>query len=315
MHPFRTTARTVTAACLAAALAGTVAACGGSAGNGARTIGFVNADNLEFHRCLEAGVRDQATASSLDLVTSNSGHDPAKEQSGVEDMIVRRVDAIVLQTVNVDSLEGAVAKANAAGIPIFLTSVGGPNMDQVAGAELSDVLTTGKKAATWINEDSAGQRADVAIVAGTPGAASDLFIKGFKSQLAGSATVVFEQPGNFQRAKAQEVAENLLQSQPGVRYVFVPNEEMAFGVLTAFENAGRSDIKIVTNGGTEQGLKATEQGKFAMLVASSPYALGVKAVRTMGELLATPQDGPVIDQIPTTVVTRNNIADAPSYCG
>ncbi|WP_216915627.1 sugar ABC transporter substrate-binding protein [Nocardia noduli] len=315
MNTLRSTVRTVTTACLAITLAGALSACGGTAGNGARTVGFVNADNLEFHRCLEAGMRDQASTASLNLVTANSAHDPVKEQSNVEDMIVRQVDAIVLQTVNVDSLTGAVAKANAAGIPIFLTSVGGPNMDQVAGAELSDVLTTGKKAAVWINEDAAGQRTDVAIVAGTPGAASDLFIKGFKSQLANTATVVFEQPGNFQRAKAQEVAENLLQSQPRVRYVFVPNEEMAFGVLTAFENAGRSDIKIVTNGGTEQGLRAVEQGKFSMVVASSPYELGVKALRTVTELLVTPQDKPVIDQIPTTVVTRNNLTDAPSYCG
>ena len=230
-------------------------------------------------------------------------------------MIVRQVDAIILQTVNVDSLKGAVSKANAADIPIFLTSVGGPDMDDVAGAELSDVEVTGEKSADWINTDSGGQPVDVAIIAGAPGAASDLFVKGFKSKLGQPATVVFEQPGMFQRAKAQEVAENLLQSQPGIKYVFVPNEEMAFGALTAFENAGRNDIKIVANGGTDAGLAAVEEGKFAMIVASSPYQLGQKSISTMSGLLDAPKDDPVIGEIPTTVVTKENIADAPAYCG
>ncbi|MCR1782704.1 sugar ABC transporter substrate-binding protein [Nocardioides carbamazepini] len=312
--------RILTAALAATAATTSLAACGSGSDSGdsddaAYAIGFVNADSLDFHQCLEAGIDDQAQTVPVEVVHANSARDPAKEQANVEDMIVRQVDAIVLQTVNIDSLEGAIAKAVAADIPIFLTSVGGPDMAGVAGAELSDVQHTGEVSAEWLNEDSAGQDVDVAIIAGAPGAASDLFVGGFKSALGPHATVVFEQPGMFQRAKAQEVAENLLQSNPDVDYVFVPNEEMGFGALTAFENAGRSDIKIITNGGTEDGLEATSEGRFAMLVASSPYELGVKAVSTMVDLLENPTDEPVIGQIPTTVVTKDNVDDAPSYCG
>ncbi|MDQ6522193.1 sugar ABC transporter substrate-binding protein [Nocardioides sp. LHD-245] len=310
--------RILTAVLTATVATSTLAACGSGtdeAGDTAYTIGFVNADSLDFHTCLEAGIDHEAQSVPVEIVHANSTRDPAKEQANVEDMIVRQVDAIVLQTVNIDSLEGAIAKAVAADIPIFLTSVGGPDMAGVAGAELSDVKHTGEVAAQWLNEDSAGKDVDVAIIAGAPGAASDLFVGGFKSALGPEAKVVFEQPGMFQRAKAQEVAENLLQSHPDVQYVFVPNEEMGFGALTAFENAGRSDIKIITNGGTEEGLEATSEGRFAMLVASSPYELGVKAVSTMVDLLEDPRDEPVIGQIPTTVVTKDNVDAAPAYCG
>lgn len=310
-------ARLSTAAVLTTALTACGSDDGGAAGGAddGFTIGFVNADNLDFHQCLRAGVDAEAEKRGVEIVEANSIRDPGKEQSNVEDMIVRQVDAIVLQTVNIDSLEGAIANANAADIPIFLTSVGGPDLDSVAGAELSDVRQTGERSAAWLAEDAAGQDVKVGIIAGAPGAASDLFIAGFKSKLPTTASVVFEQPGMFQRAKAQEVTENMLQSNSDVDYVFVPNEEMAFGALTAFENAERSDIKIIANGGTEKGLEATADGRFAMLVASSPYDLGAKAIATVTDLLENPEDEPVIGEVPLTVVTKENVADAPPYCG
>lgn len=314
------TARVLACAALAGA---TLAACGsdgGSAGDdggndASRKIGFVNADSLDFHTCLDKGVEGAAKAASVEVIKANSTRDPGKEQANIEDMIVRKVDAIILQTVNIDSLTGAVAQANAADIPIFLTSVSGPDKDKILGAELSDVFHNGELAAEWVEKDAAGADAEAAIIAGAPGAASDLFVKGFRKTLPDNVSVVFEQPGMFQRAKAQEVAENLLQSKPGVSYVFVPNEEMAFGAATTFANAGRDDIKIIANGGTEKGLEAVESGAFAMLVASSPAELGKKALETTVAQLESEAKEPVIGEIPLTVITKDNIADAPSYCG
>ncbi|WP_229053497.1 sugar ABC transporter substrate-binding protein [Aeromicrobium sp. Leaf350] len=307
-------------ACMALA-GGSLAACGTDSGEGggssedSYTIGFVNSDTLDFHTCLEEGLTKAADGASVEVISANSARDPGKEQSNIEDMIVRQVDAIILQTVNIDSLTGAVAQANAAGIPIFLTSVSGPDKTKILGAELSDVFHNGELAAQWLEEDAAGDDVDAAIIAGAPGAASDLFVKGFREALPDSVDVVFEQPGMFQRAKAQEVAENLLQSNPDVSYVFVPNEEMAFGAATAFANAGRDDIKIIANGGTPEGLEAVESGQFAMLVASSPADLGKKALETTVDQLEADAPEPAIGEIPLTVVTKDNVADAPSYCG
>lgn len=288
---------------------------GSEADSSSLKIGFVNADTLEFHKCLEKGADTAATKQKVELIKANSTRDPGKELSNVEDMIVRQVDAIVLQTVNIDALKNAVAKANAAQIPIFLTSVVGPDKETILGAVLSDVEENGRMSAEWLNKDSAGAAVKVGIIAGAPGASSDLFVSGFKGALGPKAEVVFQQPGMFQRAKAQEVAENLLQAQPGVNYVFVPNEEMAFGALTAFKAAGREDIKILTNGGTPAGLAAVKDKGFAVLVASSPADMGSMAVSSTVDLLTKKGDQEKLHEIPLTIITPDTVTTAPKYCG
>jgi energy-coupling factor transporter ATP-binding protein EcfA2 len=45
------------------------------------------------------------------LCTANSHQNPGAELSDIEDMISRNVDALIVQTVNVDSLKGDIAKA------------------------------------------------------------------------------------------------------------------------------------------------------------------------------------------------------------
>lgn len=301
-------------------LALSLAACGDESGSGSGsgeekvTLGFVNADTIDFHTCLEKAMELEAAAAGAEIIVANSTRDPAKELANVEDMIVRNVDAIILQTVNIDSLEGSVEKANAAGIPIFLTSVLGPDPSKILGAILADVEQSGRFSGEWLSEDADGEPVKAAIIAGAPGAASDLFVKGFKEALSDNVEVVFEQPGMFQRAKAQEVAENLLQSHPEVEYVFVPNEEMAFGALTAFETANRSDIKILTHGGSPAGLEALQEGKFVTTVSSTPKDIGHMAVEATLALLENPESVEKIQQIPTQLVTADNIEDARPYC-
>lgn len=308
--------RSVAAVATAALLSFSLAACGksDSAGDDKITIGFVNADTLEFHTCLDKAMELEAEAKGARLITANSTRDPAKELSNVEDMIARNVDVIILQTVNIDSLQGSVAKANAANIPIFLTSVLGPDPSKILGAILADVEQSGRLSGEWLTADADGKPVKAAIIAGAPGAASDLFVKGFKSALSDNVEVVFEQPGMFQRAKAQEVAENLLQSKPDVQYVFVPNEEMAFGALTAFEAAGRKDIKILTHGGSPAGIQALREGKFATTVSSSPKDIGHMAIESAIALLENAGSVEKIQQIPTALVTADKIDQARPYC-
>lgn len=278
------------------------------------TIGFVNANTLEYHTCLEKGISEAADELGVDLRVSNSAADPAKEQTNVEDFLAQGVDAVVLQTVNVDSLAQAVAKANAASIPIFMTSVAGNPDADILGAVVANFSASAAMLADWANEDSGGAAAKVAIIAGAPGAASDLFVNGFKDAVDDNLEIVFEQPGMFNRAKAQEVAENLLQSNPDVQYVYVPNEEMAFGALTAFQAAGRDDIKILANGGTDAGLQAVTDGGFAVMTADSAYEIGHLAL----ESVVTALNGEQIEKIQRSepfLVTPDTVADAPAYCG
>lgn len=277
-------------------------------------IGFINGANNEWGTCLENGVEAAAAAEGVELLVANSDTDAAKETANIEDMITRGVDAIVLNTVSVDAMTGGIQKANAADIPVYLVAVVPEDLSGVLGATVVDLPGVGALAAGWIAEDAGDQEVDVAVVAGAPGAASDFVVAGFTGALPESATVVAEQPGMFNRAKAQEVAENIIQAQPDVDYVFVLNEDMAFGVRTALDAAGATEVKIVTMNGTEPGLAAVEDGQFSATVSDSAADLGARSIENALALLDGSSSEKVF-QMPTTLITADNLDEATAFCG
>ncbi len=285
---------------------------GGESADGSVKIGFVNGANTEFHTCLLKSITHEAEANDVELLTANSNQNPGTELSNIEDMISRQVDALVVQTVNVDALENDIAKAKAAKIPIFLTSVITDDPSQILGAAVVDLKTVGKLDAEWVAKDAGGKPAEAAVIAGAPGAASDLLAGGFKDNLPANVKLVADQPGMFNRAKAQDVAENMIQANPGLDYVFVANEEMAFGALNAFQ-AAKANVKIVTTNGTKTGLEAVKDGRFAATVANSPTVTGQLAVKNTLALLKGGQ-ADKIAQVPITLITKDNVDEAPQYC-
>ncbi|MFF5083664.1 sugar ABC transporter substrate-binding protein [Actinoplanes sp. NPDC000266] len=309
--------RSVSALAAIALCATSISACdSGSEAEGSGgesvTLGFVNGANTEFHTCLLKAVEAQASASGAKVISANSKQDPGTELSNIEDMISRNVDALVVQTVNVDALKNDIAKAKSANIPIYLTSVITDDTSSILGATVVDLGKVGALDAEWIAKDAGSEPAEVGVIAGAPGAASDIMVKGFTGGLPANVKVVANQPGMFNRGKAQDVADNMIQAHPNLKYAFVANEDMAFGVLEAFKAAGKS-VKIVTVNGTEQGLEAVKDGRFSATVSNSATDIGQGAVKNVLALLDE-QPAEKIAQAPIKLITKDNVAEAPKYC-
>ncbi|MDQ4114901.1 MAG: sugar ABC transporter substrate-binding protein [Actinomycetota bacterium] len=301
-----------------AALALSLSACSGSSdssegGEDAITIGFVNGSNTEFHTCLQAAIEEQAAEEGAEIITANSKQDPGTELANIEDMLSRNVDLLMVQTVNVDALANDIARAKAADVPIFLTSVLPEDLSGVLGAQIVPLAEVGKLDAEWVAEDAAGKPVEAAVIAGAPGAASDVLVGGFTDALPENVEVVANQPGMFNRSKAQEVAENIISSHPDLGYAFVANEDMAFGAANAFKAAGK-DVKIVTSNGTDAGLEALQNGTFSAIVSNSALITGHQAVQHALDLLEDPRGSERIGKTPIELITKENAADAPRYC-
>ncbi|MFD6424476.1 sugar ABC transporter substrate-binding protein [Streptomyces sp. NPDC060198] len=315
-----------TRSALATAVAlGTIAVlggCGSGSGPGdgsAVTLGFVNGDTSEFATCLQKAVERTAKQEGARLLLANSHQEAGKELSNIEDMITHGVDALVVQTVNVDALEGAVAHAESAGVPIYLTSVATDDVSGILGAAVVDLHRLGEMDAGWVAKDAGGKPVKVGVVAGAPGAASDFMVSGFTEALPAGADVVANQPAMFNPVKAQDVAQNMIQAHPDLDYVFVANEEMALAVRKTFDAAGAHDVEIVTENGTDAGLAAIRDGRLSATVANSPKVIGETAIERTLALLddGAPESGKAADKItdiPLTMVTAENADDAPQYC-
>ncbi|MFF0183737.1 sugar ABC transporter substrate-binding protein [Streptomyces sp. NPDC005244] len=305
---------------LFAAVAGTtlvLSGCGGDDNAGTQSgdiaIGFVNGADTAFHTCLQKAVEQTAKKKGAKVYTANSHQNSGTELSNIEDMISRDVSALIVQTVNVDALKGDIAKAKAAGVPIYLTSVATDDADDILGAAVVDLKKVGSLDADWIRTDAAGKDVKVGVVAGAPGAASDLLVGGFTKELPATAKVVANQPGMFNPVKAQEVAENMIQAHPDLDYAFVANEEMGFAVRKAFDAAGAKDVRIVTVNGTDEGLAAVRDGRFSATVANSAMVIGQTAVEDTVGLLGKEKVDKIAN-IPLLLVTKDNLTKAPQYC-
>ncbi|MFJ9055044.1 MULTISPECIES: sugar ABC transporter substrate-binding protein [unclassified Streptomyces] len=297
----------------AAGLALVLSGCGaGASDDGSVSLGFVNGGDTEFHTCLQASVEDTAEAEDAELYTANSHQNPGTELSNIEDMISRDVDALIVQTVNVDALKGDIAKAKSANIPIFLTSVVTDDPTDILGAVVVDLKQVGELDAGWVGKDAAGKPAEAGVIAGAPGAASDLLVNGFTKALPDNVEVVANQPGMFNAAKAQDVAENMIQAHPDLAYAFVANEEMAFGALKAFQ-AAEADVKIVTVNGTDRGVAAVKDGRFAATVANSAMTTGRIALTNTLALLDKKKTDKIAST-PISLITADNVSSAPQYC-
>ncbi|MFF3500075.1 sugar ABC transporter substrate-binding protein [Streptomyces sp. NPDC003247] len=277
------------------------------------TLGFVNGGTSEFHTCLQESVRLTARNNNVELLTANSRQDAETEAANIEDLIASDVDALIVQTVDVDALKGDIAEARKAGVPIFLTSVTPDDTSDILGAVVVDLEEVGKLDAGWIEKDAGGRAVSVGVIAGAPGAASDVLVDAFTDGLPDSAEVVASRPGMYDPDTARTVAADMVRAHPDLDYAFIANEEMAFAARKAFDAAGAQDVRIVTVNGTDEALAALKDGRFSATVSNSAADTGELAVENVISLLRN-ERADKIEATPVRLVTADNADTAPLYC-
>src|ERR1043166_6488306 len=123
MPPFRSILRSPSAHVLLLAML-SLLACGGDAARPSRVVGVTLLTREdEFYRELEDGLRKAAAAHGYRLIVTSGDRDLARQQSQIDDFIVRKVDAIIVCAVDSKGIGPAIEKANSAKIPVFTADI------------------------------------------------------------------------------------------------------------------------------------------------------------------------------------------------
>ncbi|BDU19317.1 ribose ABC transporter substrate-binding protein RbsB [Dyella sp. GSA-30] len=282
------------------------AASSSSAAGGNKTIGLaISTQNNPFFVELKDGAQKAAAAAGLQLVVVDAQDDPARQISGVEDLIQKKVGVILLNPTDSSALAGAVQSANNAHIPVVTLdrAVDGAN---VASHIASDNLAGGAMAAKFLSEQLQG-KGNVLELQGVPGtsAARDRG-KGFDDEAQKDGLkIIAQQPANFDRADGLSVTENLLQAHPDANAIFAQNDEMALGALRALDSGKHGNIIVVAFDGTPDGIKAVKDGKMAATVAQQPGEIGRLGVETAQKLLGNQSVDKSI-AVPLKLVTKDS---------
>ena len=238
--------------------------------------------NNPFFVTLRDGAQKAADAAGTKLIIVDAQDDSAKMTAGIEDLITKKVSAILINPTDSDAVVPAIQKANDSGIPVF-TVDRGSNGGTVVSHIASDNVAGGSMAAEFLCNAIGGQGNVVELqgVAGTS-AARDRG-QGFNDYMTASCpgvTIVAQQTANFNRDEGLTVFENILQAQPDIAGVFAHNDEMILGAIQAAEAANRTGIVFVGFDAIDDAVQAVKDGKLAATVAQQPAEMGRLAVET-----------------------------------
>ncbi|MBO9361644.1 MAG: ribose ABC transporter substrate-binding protein RbsB [Thermoflexus sp.] len=264
--------------------------------------------NNPFFVTLKEGAERAAAQYGVKLIVVDAQDDPAKEAANIEDLIQKKVSALLINPTDTKAVVPSIQKANQAGIPVFTVdraAEGGEIVSHIA----SDNVAGGQMAAEFLCKALNG-KGNVVELEGIPGtsAARDRG-KGFNDYLKEKCPgleVVARQPADFNRAKGLQVFENILQAQPQIDGVFAHNDEMVLGAIQAAEAAGRTGIIFVGFDAIDDAVKAVKEGKLAATVAQQPAEMGRLAVEMAVKYLRGEKVEKFIP-VPLSLVTKDTV--------
>lgn len=295
------------------------------------TIGYSVATlSNPFFQGMTKGVVDAVKADpKLTLVNTSAQGDANTQASQVQDLINRKVDALIINPINAQAIVPIVKAANKAGIPVFTLDRGaacGPC--QVNFLETNN-LKLGKEGADYIAAQLKkrygsikGNVVDLEGLLGTT--AGDDREAGFTKEIEVLAKanpglkVVARQEGGFDAEKSFNAMTNIMTANPQIDAVFNGNDDNAVGSLRAIRQANRAvpigdpkHIVVVGIDGTEQALTSIRQGTLDATLSQNPLTMASQSVKYVAQYLGGKKTGiPQHAYWPYLLLTKANV-DSP----
>lgn len=222
----------------------------------------------------------EAAGHKFTLVTAGDETAVSTQVTQIEDLIAKKVDAIIVNPMDANAVIPALQKAKDAGIPVILvdSTIAAGNEALYLTYVGTDNFNAAKIGAGKLTE-SLGNTGRVVIVRGANGnSVGDARVAGFKAGLGDGIEIVAEQPGDWSNDIAKQVTENMLQANPQVDGLFTASDVMLDGILQAMEDAKREDIKIMSFDGSDDAFDLIEEDLVLGTMAQFPDEMGRIAV-------------------------------------
>jgi len=267
----------------------------------------------------ENAEEEAASFDDVEFVLLEGTNDSAAQVSQVEQLMADDPHALIILPHEGDPLTPVALEAMERGIPVV-------NVDREFATEGAyrtwiggDNYGIGVSAANFIAEqlDCQGNVVEIQGLAGI--SVTEERTAGFGdtiSQLCGDGIqIVAQQPADFLPDQGLEVMETILQAEPDIDAVYTHDDDMAMGVVSAIENAGREDEMILTGaGGSREAMELIrEGGLYAATFLYNP-SMSASAVR-VARLIALGQgfdelvepEVPSRIELPASTVTQDNV--------
>ena len=294
---------------------GSLLAAGLASGAGAQTSGgevlavFTKNQTNPFFQAFRLGAESaakQMNAKWIHYVPTKPDSIP-EQMSQIEDVIVKKPNAIIYIPVDYKAMVPGIQKMNAAKIPVVNATDRSESGEFVAFVGASDYALALESSRILFR--ALGGKGNVVALEGVKGTLTNTDrMRGFNDAVKQNPNikVVASQPGNYQRLQALQVMENLMQSNPQIDGVFAANDAMASGAIEALEGAKRK-AQVVGINGTKEGVDAVVAGKMLATADYGGFMQGcLSAMIAVRNLRKLPVPKEVV--FPPVVIDKSNAA-------
>jgi ABC-type sugar transport system substrate-binding protein len=258
----------------------------------------------------------KAKALGYEAKIFDSQNNTALESDHFENIIVAGFDAILFNSTDADGSVANVLKAKAAGIPVFcmdreinsLTAA----TSQILSDSYSGAVAIGKYFTQTLNKK--GNYVELLGIVGDNNTWARS--KGFHSVVDNYSgfKMLAQQSAEFDRNKAMEVMESILQAHPDIDAVFCGNDGMAMGAYQALVSAGKADkVKVFGFDGAEDVITSIGENKVAATGMQFPKVMAETAAIYADQYIKGKRDFPQKVPVAVELVTYANIGDYIAY--
>ena len=259
---------------------------------------------------LAESAKERAVELGYDAAIFDSQNDTAEEASSFENIIAAGYKAILFNPTDADGSVANVLRAKKAGIPVFCIDREINSTDAATAQMLSDNYS-GCVALGQHFVRTVGRQGKYAELLGLVGDNNTWNrSKGFHSVVDRfpGLEMVAQQTADFDRAKALEVMESILQKHPDLDAVFCGNDAMAMGAYQALVSAGKADkVKVFGFDGADDVVKLIAEGKIAATGMQFPKLMAQKAAEFADEYLNGRRDFEQKIPVKVELVTPANV--------
>jgi ribose transport system substrate-binding protein len=245
-----------------------------------------------------------------EAVIFDSQNDPAKESAHFDNLIASRFGAVLFNPTDAEGSIANVRRARAAGIPVFC-------MDREVAANdaaVSQILSDNYSGCVALGQYFVERVGETGTYVELLGIVADTNTwnrsRGFHSVVDRypGLKMVAQQSAEFDRTRALEVLEAILQAHPDIDAVFCGNDAMAMGAYQALLAARKADkVKVFGFDGADDVVRAIAEGKITATVMQFPKLMARTAAENADRWFKGEREFP--QRVPVTVelVTRDNV--------
>ncbi|MBV9392526.1 MAG: substrate-binding domain-containing protein [Verrucomicrobia bacterium] len=286
-----------------------------------KTIAFIPGIASDpFFKAMELGARGEAKKLGINLLWQGSASDysPQTQMPFVDSAFANGIDALILVPTDPDSLQTAVARAQALNIPVITVDTTVKDQSYLTSYITGDNADGGRKAASTLAEQI-GDSGKVFIMSGSPSATTDTVREqGFREEMAKhpKIQIVGREYANSQPAAATSAVNTVLLKFPDLAGIFAIDGTSGTGAVAALRNANKvGQVKLVGYDAYKAEVDALKEGVFTALIAQQPAHEAELALQYANDKL-TGKNVDAIQKtvvIPNIVMTKDNLNETQKY--